>query len=223
MKSLFNTILEMMPYDNPYEGFDYSRYQYDTSGGVAHAVFEPVIDRLRPRIIIEVGSWKGSSALHIASLIKKKSISGIVLCVDTWLGTVNNMLQSNDPVWGLGKYYQHGYPTLYYQFLANIIHSGLQNYILPLPTTSAIGARWFTAKGIQADLVYIDGSHEEDDVYQDIVNYWKLLKNNGIMVGDDWHLGGVGIICAVNKFSKDKGIKYQVSGSSWILQKTTAD
>lgn len=218
---IFDMILEMMPYGNPYNGFDYSSYQYDISGGVAHAVFEQVIDNLRPKIIIEVGSWKGSSAIHMASILQKKSIEGVVLCVDTWLGTVNNLLQSNDPVWGLGKYYQHGYPTLYYQFLANIMIRGLQNYILPLPTTSTIGARWCTAKGIQADLVYIDGSHEEDDVYQDIVNYWRLLKTNGIMVGDDWHLGGVGIICAVNQFSKEQSIKYQIAGSSWIMQKIT--
>lgn len=216
---IFDRLLELMPYDNPYIGFDYSSYPYDISGGVAHAVFEPVIDSLQPKIIIEVGSWKGSSAVHMASLLKKKSIEGVLLCVDTWLGTVNNMLMVTDPIWGLHKYYQHGYPTLYYQFLANVMHSCLQNYVLPLPTTSTLGARWFAAKGIQADLVYIDGSHEEEDVYQDIANYWRLLKNNGIMIGDDWHLGGVGIICAVNQFSKETGLKYQVSGSSWIMQK----
>lgn len=220
MKKIFDTILEMMPYDNPYTGFDAASYQYDISGGVAHAVFEPIIDRLRPKIIIEVGSWKGSSAVHMASLLRKKSMDGIVICIDTWLGTVNNLLQSTDPLWGLGKYYQHGYPTLYYQFLANIIHAGLQHYILPLPTTSVLGARWLIAKGIRADVIYIDGSHEEDDVYQDIVSYWSVLKNNGIMVGDDWHMGGIGIICAVNRFSKEKNIKYQVLGSSWFLQKS---
>lgn len=217
---IFDTILEMMPYRNPYDGFDYSSYQQDSSGGVKHAIFEQIIDKFRPRMIIEVGSWKGSSALHMASLLKKKSIDGLVLCIDTWLGTVNNMLKPNDPEWGLGKYYQHGYPNLYYQFLANIVHNGLQNYILPLPTTSTIGSRWLTAKNIQADLIYIDGSHDEEDVYQDIVNYWKRLKGNGIMIGDDWHMGGVGIICAVNRFSKEKDIKYQISGSSWIMQKT---
>ncbi len=210
----------MLPFENPYKGFDHTKYKQDLEGGIAHPVFDLIFDQLQPKMVIEVGSWKGTSAVYLASLMKKKAIDGIVLCIDTWLGTVNNLLRSDDPIWGLGKYYQHGYPALHQQFLANIMHSDLQNYILPLPTTSAIGARWLTAKGIQADMVYIDGSHEEEEVSQDIVNYWRILKPGGIMVGDDWHLGGVGVICAVNSFSKRYEVPYQVSGSSWIMLKT---
>jgi len=40
---IFERLLKLMPYDNPYMGFDYSAYPCDISGGVAHAIFEPVI------------------------------------------------------------------------------------------------------------------------------------------------------------------------------------
>jgi len=219
MSTLFQVIANQLPFDNPYNGFDYLKYQPDLGGGIAHPAFEQIIDLIKPKTIIEVGSWKGLSAVHIASLLKKKEIDGVLLCIDTWLGTVNNLLRSDDPVWGLGKYYYHGYPTLHQQFLANVMYNNLQDYILPIPTTSAIGARWLTAKGIQADMIYIDGSHEEEEVYQDITNYWKILRPNGIMIGDDWHINCAGVICAVNAFCKENTITYQVAGSSWIMQK----
>ena len=66
---------------------------------------------------------------------------------------------------------------LYYQFLANICHKGVQDWIVPIPTTSTIGARWLEYHKLQADLVYVDASHDEDDVYDDLKNYWKVLKN----------------------------------------------
>lgn len=36
------------------------------------------------------------------------------------------------------------------------------------------------------DLIYIDGSHEISDVYQDMVNSWKVLKSGGLMWMDDY-------------------------------------
>jgi hypothetical protein len=210
----YKTILQMLPGDNPYSNFIHTEYPKDITGGFEHPIMAEAIDKLSPQLIVEVGTWKGLSAIFSASLLKQKNLDSLVLCIDTWLGTVNNMLRSDDPIWGLKKYYRNGYPTLYYQFLANIMHSDLQDFILPLPTTSATGALWLTAKGLRADIIYIDGSDEED-----VVNYWKLLKYGGIMVGDDWHLGSIGVICAVNRFSKETGIKYQVTGSSWFMQK----
>jgi hypothetical protein len=71
------------------------------------------------------------------------------------------------------KYWKHGYSTLYYQFLANVMHEGLPDYIVPVPTTSAICARWLQAQNLVSDIAYIDASHDEDDVYDDMKGYWK--------------------------------------------------
>ena len=40
-----------------------------------------------------------------------------------------------------------------------------------------------------ADLIYIDGSHIAKNVLEDLVLSWRLLKQNGIMVMDDYGWG----------------------------------
>src|SRR4051812_27015324 len=52
---------------DPYEGFDSSAYPRDLHGwGGQSAVFRKLIFELRPRLIIEVGTWKGASAVEMA-------------------------------------------------------------------------------------------------------------------------------------------------------------
>ena len=117
---------------------------------------------------------------------------------------------------------RHGYPTVYYQFLANVLYAGLQDYIVPLPNTSGIAARFLEKLKIQADLIYIDGSHDEEDVYADLASYWKLLRPTGVLIGDDWGAGQMefGVICAVNRFmTKERQLKVQVWDNKWFVQK----
>lgn len=49
------------------------------------------------------------------------------------------------------------------------------------------------------DLVFVDGSHEPHQIQKDIENYTKIIKNGGILVGDDYndHVGK-GIKAVVN-------------------------
>lgn len=43
------------------------------------------------------------------------------------------------------------------------------------------------------DIIYIDGSHDKPDVLEDAVLSWRLLKEGGIMIFDDYrHLGQAG-------------------------------
>lgn len=37
------------------------------------------------------------------------------------------------------------------------------------------------------DFAYVDGSHRADDVYADAKAVWSLVKNNGVIVFDDYH------------------------------------
>jgi hypothetical protein len=53
-----------------------------------------------------------------------------------------------------------------------------------------------------ADLIYIDGSHEYEDVISDIDSYLPLVRKGGIFFGDDYY-GWPGVAKAVDeKFSK---------------------
>jgi SAM-dependent methyltransferase len=226
MNQLMQGFLANLPYGNPYKDFDYVEVPMDLNAD-PHSetipVFQQIVDVAQAHLIVEIGSWKGSSAIQWASILKTKSVTnGLVFCIDTWLGTVDNVTAHNDATWGIGKYYQNGYPTLYYQFLANVMHHGLSDYILPFPNTSSIGAQWLKHHQIQADVIYVDGSHDESDVYLDLNSFWDILKPGGVMIGDDWHLGAVGVVCAVNRFARERSLKCQNVGTKWVIQKGSA-
>jgi Methyltransferase domain len=133
--------------------------------------------------------------------MREHRIDGAVLCIDTWLGGLEHLLWENE--WNIRPFCRHGYPTLFYQFLANVMREGLQDFIVPLPTTSLIGARWMRKKGLVADVIYIDGSHDEEDVYNDLKEFWRVLRPGGVMCGDDFSIVWYSVICAVNRFAKE--------------------
>lgn len=149
-------------------------------------IFKRLIDEVRPNRIIEVGSWKGASAIHMASLTKE--LGTCIYCVDTWLGGVDHMLSSLQQDRIPRK---EGYPHLYYQFLHNVKESGYGDRIFPIQNTSTNVARFLKAQAFQADLIYIDGDHTHEGCLLDIIMYFDLLREGGVMFGDDWSFPGV--------------------------------
>lgn len=144
-------------------------------------IFKKLINEVRPKRIIEVGSWKGASALHMASLTKE--LQTCIYCVDTWLGGVDHLL-SEKPQDHIPK--KEGYPQLYYQFLHNVKESGFGERIFPIPASSCAAAIYLKQKGIKADLIYIDGDHTTHGCLLDIILYQDCLAEGGVMFGDDW-------------------------------------
>lgn len=142
-------------------------------------VFKELIDKLQPKTIIEVGSWKGVSACTMALLGKPYGTH--VHCVDTFLGSVDHFISGKDKL----PRDQWGYPQLFHQFLTNVKSAGCSDRVTPYPMTSTDGARWLLEKKITAKLIYIDGSHHMEECYEDMKNYWPLLESGGVMFGDD--------------------------------------
>lgn len=69
----------------------------------------------------------------------------------------------------------------------------------------------------QFDFIYIDGNHAEKYVYQDITNYWDLVKKGGILAGHDFNLEGVQR--AVVLFADKNGLKISNLGVDWWFVK----
>jgi predicted O-methyltransferase YrrM len=148
--------------------------------GSTHCIFKELCDKVEPGIIIEVGTWKGASAIEMA-----KHSDAMIYCVDTWLGAVEFWTRFKE-TGERDLMLKNGYPSIYNQFLSNVIHEGLQHRIIPIPNTSSAGAEILKHYEVKADLIYIDGSHEYEDVKSDIKNYLPLLNDGGIMFGDDY-------------------------------------
>jgi hypothetical protein len=148
-------------------------------------VFKQLIEQVKPKVIIEVGTWLGASAINMAKITKELNLNTKIYCVDTWLGA--------EEFWTHNKHtperdlkLKNGYPQIYFDFISNVKQHNVEDIITPIPNTSYIGSLILKHYNIAADLIYIDGSHEYIDVKNDINTYMQILNPGGIMFGDDY-------------------------------------
>ncbi len=204
---------------DPYAGFPADKYPLDLQGWGLSPIFEAVIDQLRPKTIIEVGTWKGASAIHMAGLMDQYKCQGEIVCVDTWLGGFESWV-GDQQASKLPKSF--GRHVLYEQFLANVIHRGQTKRIVPLPSDSVTAAKVVTAKAMPADAIYIDAGHTYEHVMADLRAWWPALRPGGVMFGDDYHVQWVGVIRAVHDFADEHRLSIRTDfPDKWYMQKTT--
>lgn len=161
--------------------------------------FHHWMKELNPKLIIEVGAWKGLSTVIFGQYIESHDMDTRIICVDTWLGSAEH--------WNDGEtllpFMEHGYPIgLYYQFLMNIAYYQLGHLVYPFPQTSRGAAEWFRMNGVTSKLIYVDASHQYEDVVLDLADYWGLLEPGGVMFGDDYGGHWTGVTQAVDEFEK---------------------
>lgn len=66
------------------------------------------------------------------------------------------------------------------------------------------------------DIVYIDASHEYEDVKNDILSWLPKIKKDGIICGDDYIEGWPGVVQAVNEVFGDN--INVVGGQQWWIK-----
>lgn len=171
-------------------------------------VFSHVFNKADPDSVIEVGSWLGQSAIHMAGLMNKPDI----LCVDVWL-TTHSLTWDHGLVIDVTK----DFSSVYEQFCANITDKGLNDVISPLPMTSTSAAEFLSRLGVSADLIYIDAGHSKRDVYADLQDWWPMV--NTVLVGDDYHPDWPGVMEAADQFAKERGLALESEDRKFILWK----
>ncbi len=173
------------------------------NGGIQ--ILPGLIAQRRPKFIIEVGAWLGLSTVVMGIALKNNGLhDSCILTIDTWLGSLEHWRDENNLL-----QLEHGFPTLYPRFLHNVASRHCEDVIVPLPLPSAIAARYLKQFGMKADLMYIDGSHDERDVYDDLTGYAPLLDDGGVMVGDDFQWEGVAN--SVKRFCEEQGFSYELT------------
>jgi hypothetical protein len=144
------------------------------------------IKEKKPSVIVEVGSFLGHSTVMLGKNRKTVDNDFVIYCVDTWLGSYEHWRKDFCDMLNLFGFYENGISGLYDQFVKNIILNDLHNNVVPIPCTSNVGCELLKFNNVKADFIYIDASHEAEDVYNDIKRYYPLLKDGGIMFGDDY-------------------------------------
>lgn len=135
--------------------------------------------------ILEVGSWAGGSAITWADAIKSYSRQrGMVLCIDPWIDYIDT---AKDSLW-THKMMKRAFKKakIYSLFLHNIIASNNSDIVSVIRCSGAEIATML--KDHQFDLIFIDANHYYQFVSSDIKDFAPLIKEAGILCGDDLKL-----------------------------------
>lgn len=177
------------------------------------AVFENLIDKVRPRVIIEVGSFLGASALHMANLTRQLGLGSQILCIDDFRGWPGFRDKFKD------IRMVNGNVLLYFQFMQNVIYQNAIDSVLPVPFSSASALIKLCEWGVLGDLIEIDAGHDFNSAWADINRAWRILRPGGVIFGHDYFTAADnrGVRRAVNLFAKINGLKVQTDGQHWVI------
>jgi hypothetical protein len=87
-QELFETLMAKLWVGNPYDVARVSTLPYNAQEdwGRDSQLLRTVVQRARPRLIVEVGTWKGCSAMAMCNALRTVNIDSTIVCVDTWGG-----------------------------------------------------------------------------------------------------------------------------------------
>lgn len=146
--------------------------------------------------IIEVGTAYGGNAYHLLSTVKVDKL----VCIDPYI------FYPAMP----GFTCQKEYDTLY-QFASNRLSPWPHAEILRMTSQQAI------SKIAGADLVFLDGSHDYEDVIWECENYSQVIRTGGVLSGHDYNIFE-GVNKAVDEFSLRVGKPVnQLDGNIWYI------
>ena len=120
---------------------------------------------------VEVGSWKGRSSSFMSVEIINSNKNIKFDCVDTWNGSIEHT--SYDVI---------KEEKLYDVFLSNI--EPVKQVINPIRMSSIEASKLYEDNSL--DFVFIDASHEYEDVKADILAWLPKVKVGGILAGHDY-------------------------------------
>lgn len=218
-----NSLYKLIHDGDVYEGIDPNSYEKILYGwNDENKIFDRLVEEIRPKYILEIGSWLGSSAIHMGNAVKRVGLDTKIVCVDTWLGS-RDFIGKKFPG-DRSKLVCNGMPNAYRYFLANIKREDLQDVVIPLPQTSSNALRFLSEEGIKFDMIYVDGSNQYEDIISDIDLSWNVLANEGVIFGDDYlNFSYPQINAAVNSFVYKNRIRDQFSVDSdnnfWSIKK----
>ena len=172
--------LDILFPDDPYFGGSTQGIQGDYK---RHAVLIKLAQSLAHRgklDILEVGSWTGCSTTTWAVTLGGMPQRGTITCVDPWK---SYMTPHDESKGGL-------YPVMNRMLDSGLAYALFLHNIKFISPEIGISHHVGTLGDVRSklgyyDLIYLDGSHYYHDVVADIRHSHALLRDGGILCGDD--------------------------------------
>lgn len=113
----------------------------------------------KPVNVLEIGCWEGRATIFFLNYLKRSSIT----CLDLFMFGNDGLFDAN-----VDRY---------------------RGRVQKIKSRSGPALdRLATIEKRSFDLIYLDGSHDRDDVIVDTVLAWRLLKVGGTLIWDDYKL-----------------------------------
>lgn len=156
-------------------------------------------------LIVELGSWVGWSTRWWC----ENTVADVV-CVDHWAGSAEHT-----------DFTQQDFDNLYKAFIQSCWK--YRTRVSPMKMNTVQGMLKIKEYGIgdDVDVVYIDASHQYEDVITDIEMAWEIFPN-ATLIGDDFTWKNPTqnrrrtVSEAVNYFSKKHKVEFINSGSRYL-------
>ncbi|KAH7863273.1 hypothetical protein Vadar_015565 [Vaccinium darrowii] len=160
------------PYDNfpPAHASSLLRPSRIKGWGSTGAVFENLIRKVQPRTILEVGTFLGASAIHMAELASGLGLKTQILCLDDFRGWPDFRNRFSDVKM------VNGDVLLLYQFMQNVVHEKATESVLFVPFSTGSGLEKLCEWGVFGDLIEVDAGHDFHSAWSDINRAYKLLR-----------------------------------------------
>lgn len=147
-------------------------------------------------IAVEIGTWKGRSAIYLADRIKQANKNATLFCIDSWSGIVDHPFPM--PL-SLGAFRE---------FQENVLACGHAEMIIPVISNSINATTIFPDRSI--DFVFLDASHDYASVKRDIIAWLPKVRLGGTMAGHDYYHD------TVRKALEETIRDVSIGGACWI-------
>lgn len=150
----------------------------------ARPTWDQLIPQLKPKRILEVGSYEGASTCYLIDKLASQEGQIEIHCIDSWEGGIEHQQEGCFPadMSSVEKRFCSNtelalaakaparvqlirHKDFSYKALARLLSNGMEGFF---------------------DFIYIDGSHQAVDVITDAVMCYYLARKDGIIAFDDY-------------------------------------
>ncbi|MBU6339679.1 MAG: class I SAM-dependent methyltransferase [Rickettsiales bacterium] len=145
-------------------------------------VWDEMIPYIKPKRILEVGSYEGASLCYlIDNLAKTENLE--IHAIDSWEGGIEHKVGgiSESNMSEVEEHFDHNMQIAMSKFPDKIKFFKHKGY-----SDLELSKLLVDGKKNHFDLIYIDGSHQAPDVLCDAVLAFRLLKVGGFLFFDDY-------------------------------------
>lgn len=150
---------------------------------------------------VEVGSWKGKSSAYMAVEIANSNKNIEFYCVDIWESSL--------------EYENHEETSILYEIFLNNMKP-VESYYTPLKMKSLDAVSRFGDHSL--DFVFIDASHEYENVKADIIAWLPKIKPGGVLAGHDYYIDGPDWKPGVKRAVNEEFSEFEAKYNCWVFQ-----